>query len=231
MSLNRYRLRHLASTGHRGARFAEALLKRPDRLIGIILFGNTLANNAAAALVALVALRLGGPAGVAHRYRCDNRSRPDLLARSHPRRLRRIHPERLAFPGAYVYHFLLKFLPPISWSVRLITLFSNGHPAPDGSASGGKRCSQHHDRGTAHHTCRIGRTAAAQTPRDHDARSGARGNHGRGHHDSPERGGRHRSAMMNGSTSSIRFAPAGTRACPFIGKRSTTSLACCTSSG
>jgi Mg2+/Co2+ transporter CorB len=38
MSLNRYRLRHQAKAGHRGARLAEALLARPDRLIGLILF-------------------------------------------------------------------------------------------------------------------------------------------------------------------------------------------------
>jgi Mg2+/Co2+ transporter CorB len=33
MTLNRYRLRHLADQGHRRARLAETLLKRPDRLI------------------------------------------------------------------------------------------------------------------------------------------------------------------------------------------------------
>ena len=38
MSLNRYRLRHKARNGHRGARLAEKLLARPDRLIGLILF-------------------------------------------------------------------------------------------------------------------------------------------------------------------------------------------------
>ncbi|MCG8369379.1 MAG: CNNM domain-containing protein, partial [Proteobacteria bacterium] len=30
MSLNRYQLRHKAREGHRGARLAEKLLKRPD---------------------------------------------------------------------------------------------------------------------------------------------------------------------------------------------------------
>jgi Mg2+/Co2+ transporter CorB len=124
MSLNRYRLRHLASTGHRGARFAEALLKRPDRLIGVILFGNILANNAAAALVALVALRLGGPAGVVVGTVMIT-VLVLVFGEVTPKTFGAIHPERLAFPGAYVYHFLLKFLPPISWTVRLITLFSN----------------------------------------------------------------------------------------------------------
>ncbi len=124
MSLNRYRLRHRASTGHRGARFAEALLKRPDRLIGLILFGNMLANNAAAALVALVALRLGGPAGVVVGT-IGVTVVVLLFGEIIPKTFAAVHPERLAYPGAYVYHFLLKFLPPISWSVRLLTLFSN----------------------------------------------------------------------------------------------------------
>ena len=37
MSLNRYRLRHQARSGHRGARVAEWLLQRPNRLIGLIM--------------------------------------------------------------------------------------------------------------------------------------------------------------------------------------------------
>ena len=36
MSLNRYRLRHKAQSGHRSAKLAEKLLAQPDRLIGII---------------------------------------------------------------------------------------------------------------------------------------------------------------------------------------------------
>src|SRR5262245_26477683 len=60
MSLNRYRLRHQARAGHRAARAAERLLQRPDRLIGLILLGNTAANVAAASLVTVIALRVGG---------------------------------------------------------------------------------------------------------------------------------------------------------------------------
>jgi Mg2+/Co2+ transporter CorB len=125
MSLNRYRLRHLAHTGHRGARYAEALLKRPDRLIGLILFGNNLVQNAAAALVALVSLRIGGAAGVAIGtvvITCLILVFGELT----PKTLGAIHPERLAFPGAYVYHALLRFMPPVAWSVSLIGLVSNG---------------------------------------------------------------------------------------------------------
>ena len=51
MSVNRYRLRHLAREGSRSARIAEKLLERPDRLIGMILICNNFVNSAAAAIV------------------------------------------------------------------------------------------------------------------------------------------------------------------------------------
>ena len=37
MALNRYRLRHLVKERHRGARKANRMLRRPDRLLGAIL--------------------------------------------------------------------------------------------------------------------------------------------------------------------------------------------------
>ena len=65
MSLNRYQLRHKAREGHRGAQLAERLLKRPDRVIGLILLGNNLVNFSAASLMALIAFQLGGEPAVA----------------------------------------------------------------------------------------------------------------------------------------------------------------------
>lgn len=124
MCLNRYRLRHLARSGHRGARIAENLLKRPDRLIGLILFGNNLVNNTAAVLTTLLALRLGGPAAVV----LGTVIVTVLLlifGEVTPKTLGATHPERLAFPGAYFYQAVLRFLPPISWAVWVITWLSN----------------------------------------------------------------------------------------------------------
>src|SRR5512134_4147692 len=60
MSVNRYRLRHLAREGSVSARLAEKLLERPDRLIGMILVCNNFVNSAAAAIVTIIALQLGG---------------------------------------------------------------------------------------------------------------------------------------------------------------------------
>ena len=60
MSVNRYRLRHLAREGSTSARIAEKLLERPDRLIGMILICNNFVNSAAAAIVTVIALSMGG---------------------------------------------------------------------------------------------------------------------------------------------------------------------------
>ncbi len=60
MAANRYRLRHLAQEGHRGARLALNLLARTDRLLGVILLFNNLINTAAATLVSVIAIQLFG---------------------------------------------------------------------------------------------------------------------------------------------------------------------------
>src|SRR6185437_11824937 len=60
MSLNRYRLRHRANAGNRGARLAERLLAHPDRLIGLILLLSTIVNVAAPVVVVFSAVHRGG---------------------------------------------------------------------------------------------------------------------------------------------------------------------------
>src|ERR1700726_1872780 len=60
MSLNRYRLRHRANEGHRGARLVGNLLAPPDRLIGFILLLSTIVNVVTPTLVDLITFRLGG---------------------------------------------------------------------------------------------------------------------------------------------------------------------------
>jgi len=60
MAANRYRLRHLANQGHRGARLALDLLARTDKMLGVILLGNNLVNAAAATLVSVIAIELFG---------------------------------------------------------------------------------------------------------------------------------------------------------------------------
>ena len=60
MAANRYRLKHQAQRGSRGARLALSLLARTDQLLGVILLGNNLINAAAATLASIITVRLFG---------------------------------------------------------------------------------------------------------------------------------------------------------------------------
>ena len=55
LSLNRYRLKHLAKEGHSGAKRVTRLLDRPDRLLGTILVGNNVVNILAASIATVLA--------------------------------------------------------------------------------------------------------------------------------------------------------------------------------
>ena len=56
MSLNRYRLKHLVKENNKAAIRADKLLKRPDRLLGVILIGNNFVNILAASLTTVLCL-------------------------------------------------------------------------------------------------------------------------------------------------------------------------------
>jgi len=122
MSLNRYQLRHKAREGHRGAKLAEHLLQRPDRLIGLILLGNNLVNFSAASLVAVIAFKIGGQSAVALGTLFLTLA-VLIFSEAAPKTLAAMHPERLAFPAAMVYYPLLKITYPIVW---LTNAASNG---------------------------------------------------------------------------------------------------------
>jgi len=122
MSLNRYQLRHKAREGNRGAKLAEHLLQRPDRLIGLILLGNNLVNFSAASLVAILALKIGGQPAVALGTLILTLV-VLIFSEAAPKTLAAMHPERLAFPAAIIYYPLLKITYPIVW---LTNLASNG---------------------------------------------------------------------------------------------------------
>ncbi|MDH3352549.1 MAG: CNNM domain-containing protein, partial [Gammaproteobacteria bacterium] len=122
MSLNRYQLRHKAREGHRGAKLAERLLQRPDRLIGLILLGNNLVNFSAASLVAIIALKIGGQPAVALGTLILTLV-VLIFSEAAPKTLAALHPERLAFPAAVIYSPLLRITYPIVW---LTNAASNG---------------------------------------------------------------------------------------------------------
>ncbi|MGD2055798.1 MAG: HlyC/CorC family transporter [Gammaproteobacteria bacterium] len=120
MTLNRYRLRHLADNNHPGAVRAQHLLGRPDRLIGLILLGNNFVNVVASMLTTLIALRLVGEAGIA--IAAGILTMVILIfAEVTPKTLAALHPERIAFASARIYVPLLKLLYPLVWLVNIIT--------------------------------------------------------------------------------------------------------------
>lgn len=119
MSINRYRLRHRARHGSRPAKLAEALLQRPDRLIGLILLGNNFVNIFASSLVTVIALRVGGEGAIA--IGAGLLTLVILIfAEVAPKTLAALYPERLALPAALVYYPLLKVTYPIVWLVNLM---------------------------------------------------------------------------------------------------------------
>jgi len=122
LTLNRYRLRHRARQGHLGARLAERLLARPDRLISLILIGSNIANTLATSLVTLAALRIGGPGGVAIAsvgLAFVIMVFTDVM----PKTVGALRSEQLGLPAAVIYYVLLKITLPVVW---VVTAISNG---------------------------------------------------------------------------------------------------------
>jgi len=118
MTLNRYRLRHLADKQHPGAMRAQQLLQRQDRLIGLILLGNNLVNVLASILMTLITLRLYNDTGLLFAAGLVLTIVILLFAEVTPKTLAALHPERVAFPAAFVYTPLLKLLWPVVWVVN-----------------------------------------------------------------------------------------------------------------
>ncbi|MGD8616124.1 MAG: CNNM domain-containing protein, partial [Gammaproteobacteria bacterium] len=119
MTLNRYRLRHLARARHPAARRAEKLLERPDRLIGLILLGNNFVNILASTLTAVIAVRLIGEAGLVIGAALLTLVIL-IFAEVAPKTLAALHPERVAFPAAFVYAPLMWVMYPFVWIVNAI---------------------------------------------------------------------------------------------------------------
>jgi Mg2+/Co2+ transporter CorB len=119
MSINRYRLRHLAREGSASARAAERLLKRPDQLIGLILICNNFVNAAAAALVTVIALSVGGE-GYAALGITAFTVVLIIFGEVAPKTFGALYPERLALPSAVIYRVLLRLLFPVVWMTNLV---------------------------------------------------------------------------------------------------------------
>jgi Mg2+/Co2+ transporter CorB len=122
MSLNRYRLRHRAKSGHRGAKRASKLLERPDSLISTILIGNNLVNNLAASIATIAAIRMYG----------DNAVVPAsilltlvflIFAEIIPKTIAAYKSEPVSYAVSHVLLPLKALLFPVIWLVSHVTQF------------------------------------------------------------------------------------------------------------
>lgn len=98
MTLNRYRLRHQAKQGNRAAKRVEKLLRKPDRLISLVLIGNNLVNILASAIGTIVGMRLYGDAGVAIATGILTFV-VLVFAEVLPKTIAAMYPEKVAFPA------------------------------------------------------------------------------------------------------------------------------------
>lgn len=119
MALNKYRLKHKVKQGHKGAIKAQKLLKKPDRLLGVILLGNNFVNIFASSIATIIAMRLMGEAGIA--LAAGILTLVILIfSEVAPKTLAALYPEKIAYPAAYVLTPLLTLFSPLVWFVNFI---------------------------------------------------------------------------------------------------------------
>ena len=138
MAANRHRLKHRAHRGVAGARKALALLAEIDKLLGVILLGNTLVAVAAAVLTAIITKRLFGEGELA--LGLGSRAITFALlvfSEIAPKVVGAAHADRIAPVVSYVLAPLLRVATPAVWFVNL---FAQGLlrllRIPVGSATG-----------------------------------------------------------------------------------------------
>lgn len=114
MAINRHRLNHLIRKGNRSAKLTGRLLSKVDKLLGSILFGNTLLNVAAAAITNIVIMRLFGASELAlllgtllitFVLLVFSEIMPKVVAASYP--------ERVALPSSYLLTPLITLFHPV----------------------------------------------------------------------------------------------------------------------
>ena len=124
MSLNRYRMKHLAKQGHRGARLASILLSKTDKLLGVILLGNTLCIVASSALEVLISHQLFGEGEYVLGLGSILLTFIILVfSEISPKIIAAAHAEKLGFACSYILYPLLWLFNPV---VSFVNLFVKG---------------------------------------------------------------------------------------------------------
>jgi Mg2+/Co2+ transporter CorB len=123
MSVNRFRLKHLARKGNRGAILASKLLDETDKLLSVILLCNNFCNAAAATLVTIIAVQLyGEDEAIIMSGTVITTFLILIFSEISPKVIAAAHAERLALLCSFVLFPLLKILYPIVWFVNIFVL-------------------------------------------------------------------------------------------------------------
>ena len=122
MSLNRYRLRHLVKKRHKQAMRVNQLLTHPDRVLSVVLIGNTFANIVASMVATLIGQHIYGEVGVLIATGILTLAIL-IFSEMTPKTLAAIHPQQVAFVCSLPLQFLQLLFAPL---VFLITWVANG---------------------------------------------------------------------------------------------------------
>lgn len=120
MAVNRYRLRHKARMRNKYAIHLMKMLKRPDRLLGAILIGNTFANMLASSLATLIAFHYLGDVGALIAAILLTLI-VLIFAEIAPKTLAALYPDRAAHLVTLPIRFLLWLLYPAVWLANAFT--------------------------------------------------------------------------------------------------------------
>jgi Mg2+/Co2+ transporter CorB len=120
MAANKYRLRHLAKRGHRGAITTLWLLARTDKLLSLVLIANTLINAMATALVTAIAiLFFGHEESVITVATAVVAFLLIVFAEISPKVIGATYPEKIALGTSVVLKPLMAAAKPVIWFVNL----------------------------------------------------------------------------------------------------------------
>lgn len=119
MSINRYRLRHKARMMKSSAVLILQLLKRPDRLLGMILIGNCFSNIMASALATLIAIHYWGEEGV-FVVTIILTFIILIFAEVAPKTVAALYPDKISKIVAWPVYILLKLFYPFVWLTNAV---------------------------------------------------------------------------------------------------------------
>ena len=123
MSVNKYRLKHLAKDGNTGAKLAIKLLEETDKLLSVILLCNNFSNAAAATLVTVISVQLYGNQEITIMVGTLITTFLILIfSEISPKVIAAARPEKLALLCSFLLYPLLKILYPIVLFVNIFVL-------------------------------------------------------------------------------------------------------------